>query len=142
MLINGAETMAIQFSVKNTGRKENGHITEIMKKFKSLMYKPLPHGLFIEESSINGQGLHTNIKLTKDTNLGMSHIELGKILLRTPLGGFINHSDDPNCVKIESVTRERVNPLYDHDFTKWDLVTIKDIEAGEELTVSYTFYKI
>ena len=142
MLINGAETMAIQFSVKNTGRKENGHITEIMKKFKSLMYKPLPHGLFIEESSINGQGLHTNIKLAEGTNLGMSHIELGKILLRTPLGGFINHSDDPNCVKIESVTRQRVNPLYDHDFTKWDLVTIKDIDAGEELTVRYTFYKI
>ena len=142
MLINGAETMAIRSSVENTGRKENGHITEIMKKFKSLMYKPLPHGLFIEESSINGQGLHTNIKLAKGTNLGMSHVKLGELLLRTPMGGFINHSNDPNCVKIESVTRQRVTPLYDHDFTKWDLVTIKDIDAGEELTVRYTFYKI
>jgi len=111
-------------------------------KFKLKMYKPLPHGLFIEESSINGQGLHTNVKLAKGTNLGMSHLELGKLLLRTPMGGFINHSDKPNCAKLKSVTLQRVNPLYDHNFTKWDLVTIKDIEAGEELTVSYTFYKI
>ena len=105
-------------------------------------YKPLPHGLFIDESSIDGQGLHTNVKLAKGTNLGMSHLELGKLILRTPLGGFINHSDKPNCVKVESVTLQRVNPLYDHNFTKWDLVTLKDIEAGEELTVKYTFYKI
>ena len=111
-----------------------------MKKFK--MYKPLPHGLFIDESGIDGQGLHTNIKLTEGTNLGMSHVELGKMLIRTPMGGFINHSDKPNCVKVESVTLQRVNPLYDHNFTKWDLVTIRDIEAGEELTMQYTFYKI
>ena len=106
------------------------------------MYKPLPHGLFIEESGINGQGLHTNVRLAEGTNLGLSHIELGKHLLRTPLGGFINHSDKPNCVKIESVTRERVTPLYDHDFTQWELITIKEIEVGEELTMQYTFYKI
>ena len=72
----------------------------------------------------------------------MSHVKVGKLILRTPLGGFINHSDKPNCVKVESVTRQRVTPLYDHDFTKWDLVTIKDIEAGEELTLEYSFYKI
>ena len=111
-----------------------------MKELK--MYKPLPHGLFIDESAIDGQGLHTNVKLAEGTSLGLSHIELGKHLLRTPLGGFINHSDKPNCVKIESLTRERVNPLYDHDFTQWELMTIKDIEPGEELTVQYTFYKI
>jgi len=134
--------MVIRFSVANIGKKESGHTTEFMKKFKSLMYKPLPHGLFIEESGINGQGLHTNVKLAEGTNLGMSHIEVGKLLLRTPMGGFINHSDKPNCVKIESVTLQRVNPLYDHNFTKWDLVTIKDIEVGEELTMQYTFYKI
>ena len=106
------------------------------------MYQPLPSGLFIDESSIDGQGLHTNLKLTKGTNLGMSHVKLGKLILRTPMGGFINHSDKPNCVKVESVIRQRVTPLYDHDFTKWDLVTITDIEPGEELTVKYTFYKI
>jgi len=114
------------------------------------MYNPLPHGLFIEESSINGQGLYTNVKLAEGTNLGMSHIELGKIMIRTPLGGFINHSDTPNCVKAKSLlTRQQWNSLsdlpkdkYDHNFPKWDLVTIKDIEEGEELTVYYTFYTI
>ena len=113
-------------------------------------YKPLPHGLFIEESSIEGQGLYTNEKLAEGTNLGMSHVELGKLILRTPMGGFINHSDKPNCVKVKSLlTRQEWNHRtylpdnkYDLNFTKWNLVTIKDIEAGEELTVKYTFYKI
>ena len=106
------------------------------------MYQPLPHGLFIDESSIDGQGLHTNLKLAEGTNLGMSHLELGKLILRTPMGGFINHSDKPNCVKVKSVTKQRVNPLYDHNFTKWDLSTLRDIDPGEELTVKYTFYKL
>ena len=114
------------------------------------MYKPLPHGLFIEESGIDGQGLYTNVKLAKGTNLGMSHVELGKLILRAPLGGFINHSDKPNCVKVKSLlTRQEWNHRaylpdnkYDLNFTKWNLVTIKDIDAGEELTVRYTFYKI
>ena len=44
------------------------------------MYKPLPRGLFIEESGIDGQGLYTNVKLAKGTNLGMSHLELGKLI--------------------------------------------------------------
>ena len=47
------------------------------------MYKPLPHGLFIEESGIEGQGLHTNVKLAEGTNLGISHVEVGELLLRT-----------------------------------------------------------
>ena len=106
------------------------------------MYKPLPESLTIKQSGINGLGLFADQKIMQSTNLGMSHIELGKLILRTPLGGFINHSNEPNCVKIESVTRQRVNPLYDHDFKKWNLVTIKDIKEGEELTVRYTFYKI
>jgi hypothetical protein len=120
----------------------------VLKKLK--MYKPLPHGLFIEESGINGQGLYTNAKLAEGTNLGMSHVELGKLMLRTPMGGFINHSSKPNCVKVKSLlTRQQWNSLndlpkdkYDHDFPRWDLVTIKDIEEGEELTVHYTFYTI
>ena len=114
------------------------------------MYNPLPHGLFIEESGIDGQGLHTNVKLTGGANLGTSHIELGKMIIRTPLGGFINHSGTPNCVKVKSLlTRQQWNNLidlpndkYDHNFTKWDLVTLRDIDEGEELTVHYTFYTI
>ena len=106
------------------------------------MYKPLPKELTLGESEIHDIGLFARENILGGTNLGMSHLELGKLILRTPLGGFINHSDKPNCVKVESVTLQRVNPLYDHNFTKWDLLTIKNIEAGEELTISYTFYKI
>ena len=106
------------------------------------MYKPLPQNLTLGESEIHDIGLFAKKDIKRGHNFGISHIQIGKELIRTPLGGFINHSDKPNCVKVESVTRQRVTPLYDHDFTKWDLVTIKDIEVGEELTVSYTFYNI
>jgi len=114
------------------------------------MYQPLPDNLTIQTSGISGLGLFTKAKLSADTNLGMSHVELGKLILRTPMGGFINHSNKPNCVKVKSLlTRQQWNSLYDlpkdkydHDFPRWDLVTIKDIEEGEELTVHYTFYTI
>jgi SET domain-containing protein len=29
-----------------------------------------------------------------------------------------------------------------HDYTRYDLVALKDIDEGEELTVKYTFYNI
>jgi len=114
------------------------------------MYKPLPDNLIIRSSNIEGQGLFACEKLAEGTNLGMSHVELGKLILRTPMGGFINHSNKPNCVKSKFLlTRQQwnhrsdlPNDKYGHDFPRWDLITIKDIEAGEELTVRYTFYKI
>ena len=106
------------------------------------MYQPLPKNLTLGESEIHDIGLFAKEDIVGGTNLGISHIELGKMIIRTPLGGFINHSETPNCVKVESQTRQRVTPLYDHDFTKWELVTLRDIEEGEELTLRYTFYKI
>ena len=106
------------------------------------MYQPLPKNLTLGESEIHDIGLFAKEDLVGGTNLGISHIELGEMIIRTPLGGFVNHSETPNCVKVESLTRQRVTPLYDHDFTKWDLVTLRDIEEGDELTLRYTFYKI
>ena len=112
------------------------------------MYQPLPKNLTLGESEIHDIGLFAKEKLVEATNLGMYHVELGKLMLRTPMGGFINHSSKPNCVKVKSLlTRQQWNSLndlpndkYNHDFPRWDLVTIKDIEEGEELTVHYTFY--
>jgi len=96
-------------------------------------YKPLLEGLRIQLSDIEGYGLFTLLFLKQDTNLGISHSKIKDELIRTPLGGFVNHSDDPNCEKIK---------LHDKDYIKYNLVTIKDIEGGDELTVKYTFYDI
>ena len=54
-------------------------------------YKPLPYGLIIADSQINGQGLFTTRKLVRGTHLGESHYRMDGKLIRTPLGGFINH---------------------------------------------------
>ena len=96
-------------------------------------YKPLSEGLRIQKSKIQGFGLFTLFFLKQGTNLGTSHIKIKDELIRTPLGGFVNHSDDPNCVKTK---------LHTDNYIKYNLVTIKDITGGEELTVKYTFYNM
>ena len=101
------------------------------------MYKPLPDSLTIKQSGINGLGLFAKEDLGQGINLGMSHVEIDDTIIRTPLGGFINHSGDANCVKVElRMTNEKL------DYKKWNLVILHDIKEGEELTVRYTFYKI
>jgi SET domain-containing protein len=71
----------------------------------------------------------------------MSHVQVSDTIIRTPLGGFINHSDEPNCEKVKlRFTSEDKQPAY--NFNKWNLVTIKDIKEGEELTLKYTFYDV
>jgi len=114
------------------------------------MYKPLPTSLTIKTSKVNGLGLFAEEDIAQGTDLGICHIELGQLLIRTPLGGFINHSDDANCAKVKLLlTRAQwnhrsdlPNTKYNIDFKKWDLITLKDVKKGEELTVRYTFYKI
>ena len=128
------------------------------REHKKSEYKPLTYDLFIEESMIDGQGLFASTDIPKGTDLGVSHIQIEKDkmsateLIRTPLGGFINHQETitelvegvdgykvleevsgPNCIKIKN------RP----DGTKfeWNVITLRDIIAGEELTLEYTFYK-
>lgn len=93
-------------------------------------YRPLPDCLTIKESSIEGLGLFATEDIPKGTNLGRSHVQLYTEIIRTPVGAFYNHSDEPNAVK-QPVGK-----------TKWNLVTKRDIKAGEEITVNYTFYSI
>ena len=92
-------------------------------------YKPLPKNLTIKISEIEGFGIFAVDDIKKQTNLGLSHLILDEEIIRTPLGGFINHSDNPNCQKVETN-----NKFYLH--------TITDVKNGEELTLKYTFYKV
>ena len=96
------------------------------------MYKPLPDSLTIKTSKVNGLGVFVKEVIPQATNLGMTHLELGKLILRTPLGGFINHSDEPNCQR----SQVRIRPGFD----RWSIITLEDIEEGEELTLKYKLY--
>ena len=82
------------------------------------MYKPLPKELRLGFSKIHDIGLFAKEKIKIGHDLGGSHLKIGDQLFRTPLGGFINHSETPNCTK----TMVRVN-----DYKEWRLVTIADI---------------
>ena len=105
------------------------------------MYKPLPKELRLGFSNIHDIGLFAKEKIKMGHEFGVCHLKIGKELFRTPLGGFVNHSNTPNCIK----TMFRVNNLEDEapmDYKVWRLFTLKDIKEGEELTLEYTFYKI
>ena len=70
------------------------------------MYRPLPDQLTIKTSKVNGLGLFAEEGIAQGTNLGVSHMEMAmldnkQMIYRTPMGGFINHSNDANTVKVE-----------------------------------------
>ena len=101
------------------------------------MYKPLPESVVIKESTIHGYGLFATEVIKKGTNLGVSHIYAPGFhhsYISTPIGGFINHSDEPNCHKVESPDESML--------TYFSLVVLKDIGPFEELTVKYTIYNV
>ena len=89
-----------------------------MRKFN---YRPLPKELTISKSQVEGLGLFAIKDIQAGINLGITHHIVDDNLIRTPLGGFINHSDNPNC-------------FIDNNFKLW---TIRKINRLEELTVYY-----
>ena len=105
------------------------------------MYNPLSDSLTIKSSGIHDLGLFAKEHISRGTNFGMTHVQISDTIVRTPLGGFINHQDIPNCEKVKlRFTSEDKQPAY--HFNKWNLITIKDIKEGEELTLNYTFYDV
>ena len=113
-----------------------------LRKKARLMYKPLPESLTIKQSGINGLGLFANQRIMQGTNLGMCHLKIGDTIFRTPLGGFINHANEANCLKVElRMTNEDIKGQQ-YNYKKWNLITSQDINEGEELTVRYTFYNV
>ena len=97
------------------------------------MYRPLPACVTIRESPIEGFGLFATERIPAGTFIGIVHVVSENVvdgIVRTPLGGFGNHSDTPNCFKIK------------FDQTKTWIGAIRDIEPDEELTWKYTLYEI
>ena len=93
-------------------------------------YRPLPNVLTIKSSEIDGLGLFATESIEKGTLLGTTHVYDDRFedgLIRTPLGGFFNHSEQPNI-----------------EFRETDfglvMMVIKDIQEGEEITGRYNLY--
>ena len=106
------------------------------------MYKPLPESVTVKQSGINGLGLFADQDIKQATNLGMTHVKIGDRIFRTPLGGFINHSNTPNCVKAELRMTDEDLHRHQYHYKNWNLVTDQDIKKGEEITLRYTFYSV
>jgi len=100
----------------------------------SQTYRPLPKYLTIQPSKIDGLGLFT-IRAIRDldSSIGVTHVFMDekKQVIRTPLGGFINHSNEPNCEVLR------------HEGTYTNhLYPIRPIKANEELTLKYSMYNV
>ncbi len=89
-------------------------------------YFPLPKCLTIKQSPIHGLGLFAVEDIEQGVDLGKSHYLIEGDLIRTPLGGFINHSDTPNLILV----RRKGSRFY-------HAVVSKNVKAGEELTGKY-----
>ena len=96
------------------------------------MYRPLPECVRVGDSEIEGVGIIASEDIPAGRNLGATHYpRAGQPhgFIRTPLGGFLNHSEAPNCTKMEADGA-------------LSLVTLCRVAAGRELTVRYTLYDV
>ena len=102
------------------------------------MYNPLPDNLQLGASSIHGYGLFANSDIPANTILGISHVHHDLFpngWIRTPLGGFYNHSEAPNCKLV-------TNNMDEGFLTEIKLLqTTEDIKKGTELTCTYTIWR-
>ena len=122
------------------------------------MYRPLPKSLTIKDSKIDGLGLFSKTKIQKNSFIGITHVkhdDFQDMYIRTPLGGFYNHSKNPNVTKISSDTlpkydfgqniemkiKESLEDKNNNKLKYFYLVSLKDIEPGEEILAKYTFYE-
>ena len=130
------------------------------------MYRPLPDFLTIKKSPIEGLGLYATQDIKANSFIGLTHVQDNNFdngYIRTPLGGFYNHSNNPNVRRVVSDQLPRLKPgnLIDDslDATKIPdgkanrenlypkvqgkymfLISTKNIKAGEEITANYNLY--
>jgi SET domain-containing protein len=100
------------------------------KTFKADSYRPLPSTVTINNSEIDGLGLFALENIKDGTYLGETHFKIdeNRDWMRTPLGGFINHSGQSNAEI--SLIEDKIRGLK----------AKRDILKGEEITVFYTLY--
>ena len=122
--------------------KQRNKVINLLFQRMNEMYKPLPDNLRLGFSDIHDIGLFAKEGIAQGTNLGMTHLKLGSQIIRTPLGGFINHYEDANCIKAELRFINEDDPELKFNYKKWNLITLRNIKEGEELTLKYTFYKL
>lgn len=99
-----------------------------MNQHNEKPYRPLPPNVTVKKSTIEGLGIFSTEDILGYRYIGVTHHEKStepQGYVRTPLGGFVNHSLDPNCAIIVK------------DDTCF-LITIKFVKADTELTVDYT----
>ena len=130
------------------------------------MYRPLPPYLTVKPSPVEGLGLFSTEPIEHATILGISHVadrHFPNGYIRTPLGGFYNHSDTPNIQRMVTNVLPKLkfgdaapNPdeqsevknieasrehLYPNVYARFMyLVSIKNIKIGEELAANYNLY--
>tara|TARA_Y100000590_G_scaffold425604_1_gene533793 strand:- start:107 stop:535 length:429 start_codon:yes stop_codon:yes gene_type:complete len=130
------------------------------------MYKPLPSSLTIKKSPIEGLGLYATENIKANSFIGLTHVrdnDFENGYIRTPLGGFYNHSNEPNVRRVVSdslpklkcgdaiddsldatkipdgkASRENLYPKVEGKYMF--LVSIKEIKVGDELTANYNLY--
>ena len=87
-------------------------------------YNPMPYGVTVAPSNIAGNGIHALKHFPAMHNFGITHHTIPE-LVRTPLGGFLNHSTEPNAALA----------YIDNAYI---LYAIKPILANTEITVCYS----
>lgn len=97
---------------------------------KGYNYRPLPEKFQMKVSDIEGHGVFTQQFISKGyiEYEVPTHIELDdNTLVRTSLGGWLNHSDTPNCTLIMEY----------QNYPKYYIKLLKDIQLGHEITLNY-----
>ena len=94
-------------------------------------YKPLPNCTTIKESKIEGLGIFATEDIEARYDFGAGWIKVPMIIgfIRTPVGGFINHAKQPNCIITELINWD--------DYKVYNLISLRKIKKGQELTVYY-----
>ena len=134
------------------------------------MYRPLPEQLTIKNSPIEGLGLFATQSIKTNSFIGVTHIrdeQFDNKYIRTPLGGFYNHSNNPTVMRMvsnilptlkfgDSIDTKAKAKKFDENDTNREnmyynlsekpdakymfMVSIKDIKPGDELTANYNLY--